>query len=50
MKPEATPAVRSAAGRFESGLDLLLTPFTLSLMVMFVKMRWIIGPRSGDSR
>ena len=27
----------------EAGVDLLLSPFTLSLMVVFVKMRWIIG-------
>jgi hypothetical protein len=42
----ARPA-RPITGRVESGVDLLLWPFTLSLMVLFVKLRWIIGPRTG---
>jgi hypothetical protein len=43
------PAARARplGKRVEAGVDLLLSPFTLSLMVLFVKMRWIIGPRAG---
>jgi hypothetical protein len=42
----AIPA-RPIGDRLESGADLLLSPFTLSLMILFAKMRWLIGPRTG---
>ena len=35
------------ARRVESGADLVMYPFTLSLMMLFAKMRWFIGPRAG---
>src|ERR1700722_15084763 len=41
---EVAPAgrPRTIADRMESGAGLLLSPFTLSLMILFAKMRWII--------
>jgi len=54
--PVSVPAVRAGAAapsaplpeRIESGVDLLLSPFTIALMLALAPLRWLVGPRRHD--